>query len=102
GRAEVLQVETEALLAGSEPVGDPDRPLGAFTVGTAYDVFHQRGFEGAFGADVTFYAVPEALQATHGSHPGSFQLFFRLPSPAPRGRMWNMRMSQPMAGHRMH
>ena len=51
---------------------------------------------------MTFYAVPPALKATHGDHPVSFQIFFRLRPPVgAMGRMWNMRMSQPMAGHQM-
>ena len=38
----------------------------------------------------------------HGEHPVSFQVFFRLRPPTlGMGRMWNMRMTQPMAGHRM-
>lgn len=51
-----------------------------------------------------FYAVPDLLTATHGAHPVSFQLFFRLRPPASggMGRMWNMRMSQPMGGHMQH
>ena len=52
------------------------------------------------GASATFYAVPDALKATHGRHPTSVQIFFRLRPPAgSMGRMWNMRMSQPMARH---
>jgi hypothetical protein len=36
----------------------------------------------------------------YASHPVSFHVFFRLRPPADAmGRMWNMRMSQPMAGH---
>ena len=50
---------------------------------------------------MTVYAVPEVLRGTHGDHPVSFQLFFRLRPPAPMGRMWNMRMSQPPTGHGM-
>jgi hypothetical protein len=46
---------------------------------------------------LTFYGVPEPLKPTHGDHPVSFQVFFRLRTPAPMGRMWNMRMSQPMS-----
>jgi hypothetical protein len=101
GRVEVLQLESAALLGGSVETSGSNRPLGAFTAGAVYDVFKHRGFEGAFGADVTFYAVPEVLRATHGTHPVSFQIFFRLRSPAPGGRMWDMRMSQPMTGHHM-
>ena len=50
---------------------------------------------------MTFHAVPDRLTSTHGDHPVSFQLFFRLRPPATEGmgRMWNMRMSQPMSGH---
>jgi len=76
--------------------------LGAVTVGAVREVLRLRGFEGAPGAAATFYAVPAVLRATHGRHPVSFQVFFRLRPPAgAMGRMWNMRMSQPMAGHGM-
>jgi hypothetical protein len=73
----------------------------AITLGAARDVLSWRGFEGALGGAATFYAVPSVLEPTHGAHPVSFQLFFRLRTPAPMGRMWNMRMSQPMSGHDM-
>ena len=57
---------------------------------------------GGMGADVSFYGVPSALQPMYTSHPVSFHVFFRLKPPAgAMGRMWNMRMSQPMAGHSM-
>jgi hypothetical protein len=102
GRFELVEVETATLLTGevSETSHQTDR-VAAFTVGGVRDLFTPRGFEGAVGAATTFYAVPEALKSTHGSHPVSFQIFFRLRPPAPMGRMWNMRMSQPMAGHEM-
>ena len=84
----------------------------ALTLGGVRDVLNFRGFEGAVGTGVTFYRTPDALKATHGDHPISFQVFFRLRPPAgAMGRIWNMRMSQPMqpmspmadphAGHRM-
>jgi hypothetical protein len=74
----------------------------AFTLGGVRDVLAWRGFEGGFGADVTFYGVPAALQQAYSAHPASFHVFFRLRPPAgAMGRMWNMRMSQPMAGHQM-
>ena len=58
------------------------------------------GWDGGFGADVTFYRTPDALRSAYGDHPVSFHLFFRLRPPAgSMGRMWNMRMSQPMLGH---
>jgi hypothetical protein len=105
GRFELVQVETGALLtdgtSGHGVAFDRKDLVGAFTAGAARDLVTWRGFEGAVGAAATLYAVPEALKHTHGSHPVSFQIFFRLRPPAPMGRMWNMRMSQPMAGHPM-
>jgi hypothetical protein len=74
----------------------------ALTVGGVRDVWLWRGFEGGFGGDITAYGVPGALVPTYSAHPISFHVFFRLRPPAgPMGRMWNMRMSQPMAGHSM-
>jgi len=74
----------------------------AFTVGGTHDVLAWRGFEGGIGADLTFYGVPDALPPMYSAHPISFHLFFRLRPPAgAMGRMWNMRLSQPMAGHSM-
>jgi hypothetical protein len=122
-RTEVLQVETALLQSccASVPLGgvisipcappclgadvgaDPNRRdvVGAFTFGGVRDVLRRGGFEGGFGGAVTLYAVPDVLKPTHGDHPVSFQLFFRLRPPATEGmgRMWNMRMSEPMAGH---
>jgi hypothetical protein len=119
GRIEVRHLETGVLLADTsagvtlpplcpsvvhcvdEAAGRRDL-IGAFTGGAVRDALKLRGFEGALGATATFYAVPAALKATHGAHPVSFQIFFRLRPPAgAMGRMWNMRMSQPMAGHDM-
>lgn len=105
GRFELVQVETGALLreltSGHGAALDRKDLVGAFTAGAVRDLVTWRGFEGALGAAATLYAVPEALKHTHGSHPVSFQIFFRLRPPAPMGRMWNMRMSQPMAEHPM-
>jgi hypothetical protein len=71
----------------------------AFTAGGVRDVLSWRGFAGGFGADVTFYGVPEPLKAEYSAHPVSFHVFFRLRPPSgAMGRMWNMRMSQPMGG----
>ena len=103
-RTELLQVETAVLRHDNLTPGDDDGrrdPVGAFTFGGVRDVLRRRGLEGGFGGAVTFYAVPDLLKSTHGEHPVSFQLFFRLRPPATEGmgRMWNMRMSQPMAGH---
>jgi hypothetical protein len=67
------------------------------TVGGVRDVLKIGGLDGGLGADVTFYVPPDALQQAYGGHPVSFHLFFRLrPAAGAMGRMWNMRMSQPM------
>ena len=81
------------------PAADTAENVVALTMGGTHDVLRWRGFEGGVGADVTFYGVPEALKSAYG-HPVSFHLFFRLRPPAgSAGRMWNMRLSQPMSGH---
>ncbi len=105
GRFEGLQVETAILLTDvvvEGPLADVKDPVFAFTAGGVRDVWQVHGFDGGFGADVTFYGVPTSLQSAYGKHPVSFHVFFRLRlPPGSMGRMWNMRMSQPMAGHRM-
>lgn len=106
GRVEVVQVETALLLTGALPATPADEArrnaVGAFTIGIDREVLARRGFSGAVGLQVTAYAVPAPLTITHGPHPFSAQVFFRLRPPAgSMGRMWNMRMSQPMAGHAM-
>jgi hypothetical protein len=124
GRVEAVQAETFVLATGEVPEHGPtgitlpticpsvvhcvgpipardqrDTVL-ALTVGGVRDILAWRGFEGGLGADVSFYRVPGALQPAYSSHPVSFHVFFRLRPPAgAMGRMWNMRMSQPMAGH---
>jgi hypothetical protein len=105
GRFEDVQVETALLqtdLVVDGPAADVKDPVLAFTAGGVRDVFQMRGFEAGIGADVTVYGVPDALQPMYSAHPVSFHVFFRLRPPAgPMGHMWNMRMSQPMAGHQM-
>jgi len=113
GRLEAHQLETATLALVR--TGEDFSRVFAFTLGGVRDVMRWRGFEGGIGAGVTFYGVPQSLKPTHGDHPVSLQVFFRLRPPAPMGRMWNMRMSQPMspkmqmqpaadphAGHRMN
>ena len=103
GRFEALQVETALLETDSVvegPAAGVKDPVFAFTIGGVRNMLAWRGFEGGVGADVTFYGVPSALQTTYSSHPVSFHVFLRVRPPAgAMGRMWNMRMSQPMAGH---
>ena len=105
GRFEALQIETALLQTDVLPEGAAARtkdPVSAFTVGGVRDIVAWRGFEGGIGADVSFYGVPQMLEPVYSVHPVSFHLFFRLRPPAgAMGRMWNMRMSQPMAGHKM-
>jgi len=106
GRAELVQVETAVLINDSVPGSSISAEakdwVGAFTIGGVRDVFRARGFEGGVGAALQFYAVPPPLRETHGEHPASFQIYFRLGLPTGgRPRMWDMRMSQPMTGHTM-
>jgi hypothetical protein len=105
GRFEAVQVETALLQTDTVlegPAANLNDPVFAFTVGGVRDILAWRGFEGGIGADVSFYGVPEALQPMYSAHPVSFHIFFRLRPPAgSMGRMWNMRMSQPMSGHQM-
>jgi hypothetical protein len=100
GRGELVDVETALLLTDSIPSEhDAARKnaVGAYTVGGVFDVFRRGGFQAGLGASVTTYGVPSALKATHGARPVSYQVFFRIRPPAgAMGRMWNMRMSQPM------
>ena len=105
GRFEAVQVETALLQTGTiieGPEAELRSPVLAFTFGGVRDFMQWRGFEGGIGADVTFYGVPAALQPMYSAGPVSFHVFFRLRPPAgAMGRMWNMRMSQPMTGHAM-
>ena len=105
GRFEAVQVETALLQTDTVvegPAADVKHPVLAFTLGGVRDVLAWRGFEGGIGADISLYGVPGALQPIYSAHPVSFHVFFRLRPPAgAMGRMWNMRMSQPMAGHPM-
>ena len=105
GRFEALQVETALLQTGlalGGPAADVKDPVYALTIGGVRDLVAWHGFESGFGADVSVYGVPDTLQPTYSAHPVSFKVFFRLRPPmGSMGRMWNMRMSQPMAGHNM-
>jgi hypothetical protein len=106
GRVEAVQVETGLLLNDTidelQAGGGARNTVGAFTAGVLQDVVHWRGVECGVGAAVTAYAVPGPLKSSYGSIPVSFQLYLRIRPPAGKmGRMWNMRMSQPMAGHGM-
>lgn len=99
-RAEAVQLETALLLTDEIPEGslaDLTDTVVAVTLGGVHDVWSWHGFEGGVGADLTFYGVPDALRPVYSTFPVSFHMFFRIRPPAGHmGRMWNMRMSQPM------
>ena len=100
GRLEVVQVETELLQTGIAHHEDGHTPARdsvlAFTLGALRDVWRWKGLDFGVGADLTFYSVPDALVATHGSRPVSFHIYGRIRPPASLGRMWNHFMTQPM------
>jgi hypothetical protein len=103
GRLEAVQLETALLqsdaIAGSLAAETSDRVL-ALTIGGVRDVSTWRGFTVGIGADVSLYRTPAPLEPMYSAHPVSFHVYFRIRPPAgAMGRMWNMRMSQPMAGH---
>jgi hypothetical protein len=99
-RLEFVDVETGVLTDDAIPVGahaQDKNTVGAVTIGGVRDFLRSHGFQGGVGVGLTFYAVPQPLRSAYGDHPVSFQIFFRLRPPAgAMGRMWNMRMSQPM------
>jgi hypothetical protein len=104
-RTEVLQVEQHVLLHGTHATAETDASdfMASFTIGGTREIARFRGFEGAVGANVTVSGIPAALQAAYGRFPVSFQVFFELRPPAgTAGRMWNARMTRPMAGHSGH
>jgi hypothetical protein len=98
GRLEVVEVETATLLDDDSISHAVKNTVGAFTIGAVRELPAWRRLEPGVGTGLTFYGVPKALQASHGSRPVSFQVFFRLrPVAGPMGRMWNMHMVKPMA-----
>jgi hypothetical protein len=106
GRVEALQVETNLLLTDAIPEAHEAAArkdlVAAFTIGAVKNLVDWNGLEGGVGVAATLYAVPDPLRPAYGDHPASFQIYFRLRPPAGgMGRMWNMRMSQPMSGHAM-
>jgi hypothetical protein len=99
-QAETALLQTDRVLEGT--AADVKSPVAAFTIGGVHDILDVHGFRGGIGADVSVYGVPDALQPMYSAHPVSFHVFFRLRPPAgAMGRMYNMRMSQPMAGHQL-
>ena len=99
-RVECVQVDNQLLIDDTTPFLTSEHAnqldlLGAFTVGATRRVGRWRGLESGIGVNVSGYAVPEALRATHGAHPISFQLFVQIrPRVGGMGPMWNMRMGE--------
>ena len=56
----------------------PAYRIGAYTFGGVRDLIHDRAWQLALGADVTFYSKPTALDLAYGDHPVSFQIFVRM------------------------
>jgi len=62
----------------------PDAPIhptyriGAYTFGADRDLVHNRTWQLALGADVTFYSKAAVLNAAYGTNPISFQIFLRM------------------------
>jgi hypothetical protein len=97
GRIEVLQSDS---LDGQDVIT-------ALSAGVSRDVLRWRGFEGAIGVSGSVIAAPAGVRDVYGTLPASVQIYVRLKPPAgSSGRMWNMRMTQPMvmsaAGHAGH
>ena len=98
-RLEVMQIEndllTDGVSAGSTAHSGALDVLGALTLGGIRRLGQWHALEGGLGANLSLYAVPASLQATHGNHPVSFQLFIQLrPHSGGMGSMWNMHMGQ--------
>lgn len=52
--------------------------IGAYTFGGVRDLVHDRAWQLGLGADVTMYSKPQALDASYGNFPVSFQIFLRM------------------------
>jgi len=61
-----------------QAVTHPAYRIGAYTFGGTRDLIHDRAWQLGLGADVTFYSMPAALNATYGERPVSFQVFLRM------------------------
>jgi hypothetical protein len=52
--------------------------IGGYTFGGMRDLLQNRAWQLGVGADLTVYSKPEALNASYGNHPLSFQIFLRM------------------------
>src|SRR5262249_14891116 len=67
GRFEFVQLDELLLVDDQLPDGHAVHdPVAAFTGGAVRTIFNAKGFEGSIGADVTFYAVPDAARPSYG------------------------------------
>jgi hypothetical protein len=93
------------LLTDTAPATDHEAErkdrVSTLTLGGVRDILRWRGFEGGFGAAVTFYAVPEALKPSYGNVRCRGSSTFACVRRPAAGRMWNMTMARPMTEHTM-
>lgn len=93
-RAEVTQVEDDVLRTGVHTFQGGRKKahvvlpgarsvVGAFTLGATKTFWQPRGWDAAFGGQVTGYGVPGPLAPFYGEQPPwSFQMFVRVRPPA--------------------
>lgn len=77
GRAEWVQKPGDELGLHDE-LGHERQGIGALTLGTARELFKTNGLALEFGAQGTFYSVPEDIQSVYGQRPISAQVYLRL------------------------
>jgi hypothetical protein len=89
GRAEYVQVETDVLRFGVHTFQGGRKKahvvipgtidyVPTWTLGASRTVWKPRGWDFAAAGDVTGYVVPTVLKPTHGDHPVSLHLYFRV------------------------
>ncbi len=69
-------VDKDELFPGNPLL--PSFRIGAYTFGGAHDIVQSRLWQLAFGADLTTYTKPSALDSSYGKNPVSFQIFLRV------------------------
>lgn len=96
-RLEVTQVETSVLLGETPGHAEQLDTVTALTLGGVRRIGRWGSIEAGLGGNLTTYVVPPALRDSHGTGLVSWQLFFEIrPVAGAMGRMWEMRMSNPM------
>ncbi len=73
---DLLRAADRTLLGITQP--HPSFRIGAYTFGSAREVWNNDKISMAFGGDVTFYSKPSILDRIYGDNPVSWQLFFRI------------------------